>query len=97
MDGELLGKTFFGIGDPWGLIDVGPSGWGGIGGIDLREDSRDFVWRYGVGGDVRLLEGMISLEGAHLWSSDGSRGPRVGLNLDVLSWLRFFNVIDRDK
>lgn len=84
------------IGDPWGVLELGPVL---TGGMAFAGDVGPFDLFIGAGGGLALAEGTLSFEASYFWFGKPERREdtvRVTINTDIFAPLRYFNVISRD-
>lgn len=80
----------FNIGDPFGLLDVGPLFGGG-----LAYEGKTAPY-LGVGGQANLREGLLSFNFLHKWYYDVPKAQwqpnwALSFNVDLFSWMRFLD------
>ena len=99
---DVYGKLGFEVGDPWGLLEVGPTVKGGFV-LSSPTDPTDPIDSFiGVGGSVSVFEGLLSFEASKMWYDEGPNDWRYFFNVDLFAaaraghWSGLFNWVDRD-
>lgn len=85
---DVYGKGSLSVGDPWGLIDAGPTVMGGVVLSDPDRDPAQYDRFVGAGVGVNLFEGLVAFEANHLWREDAENEWRYGVKIDLATGLR---------